>query len=413
MSKRINSIIKICAALGDDGKGDFKRLNNMEFLDEESNKNMRESLNYKEDTDRWIRLVVNDLCKIIGLNSPMFLGSSRRAVASGSGAYAFSASSNKGEPAVIKIVLEGELQPYKEMIQKYNSIDEKHRFILPKVYLAKTFGELGYSPPEKLTTSRFAVVVMEELEKMPQEMIDIYFSRTPEGKEIIDGENLRYFINDKESLRSLISEIFNIEIKFRIIDEVSLDKISFKENIDDEEKKYILNMLFNNIKLYFEDIFTKKLSGSNYDYANNSFDLEQDVKYSMKNALDNSFQDFSQKISISSNEIQKNINYSIGEFAHAFTKKLISDRTVITAIPMPERKLLSNRFKSITKVKEAIDSLSLYGIYASDLHMENIMIRPSTGDLVISDIGHFMSEIQKQKKHTSHLNKISYSKAKK
>jgi hypothetical protein len=398
MSKRINSIIKICAALSDDGKGDFKRLNNMEFLDEESNKNMRESLNYKEDTDRWIRLVVNDLCKIIGLNSPMFLGSSRRAVASGSGAYAFSASSKKGEPAVIKIVLEGELQPYKEMIQKYNSIDEKHRFILPKVYLAKTFGELGYSPPEKLTTSRFAVVVMEELEKMPQEMIDIYFSRTPEGKEIIDGENLRYFINDKESLRSLISEIFNIEIKFRIIDEVSLDKISFKENIDDEEKKYILNMLFNNIKLYFEDIFTKKLSSSNYDYANNSFDLEQDVKYSMKNALDNSFQDFSQKISISSNEIQKNINYSIGEFARAFTKKLISDRMVITAIPMPERKLLSNRFKSITKVKEAIDSLSLYGIYASDLHMENIMIRPSTGDLVISDIGHFMVRDSKTEK---------------
>ena len=398
MSKRINSIIKICAALGDDGKGDFKRLNNMEFLDEESNKNMRESLDYKQDTDRWIRLVVNDLCKIIGLNSPMFLGSSRRAVASGSGAYAFSASSNKGEPAVIKIVLEGELQPYKEMIQKYNSIDEKHRFILPKVYLAKTFGELGYSPPEKLTTSRFAVVVMEELEKMPQEMIDIYFSRTPKGEEIIDGENLRYFINDKESLRSLISEIFNIEIKFRIIDEVSLDKISFKENIDDEEKKYILNMLFNNIKLYFEDIFTKKLSSSNYDYSNNSFDLEQDVKYSMKNALDNSFQDFSQKISISSNEIQNNINYSIGEFALAFTKKLISDRTVITAIPMPERKLLSNRFKSITKVKEAIDSLSLYGIYASDLHMENIMIRPSTGDLVISDIGHFMVRDSKTEK---------------
>lgn len=398
MSKRINSIIKICAALGDDGKGDFKRLNNMEFLDEESNKNMRESLNYEEDTDRWIRLVVNDLCKIIGLNSPMFLGSSRRAVASGSGAYAFSASSKKGEPAVIKIVLEGELQPYKEMIQKYNSIDEKHRFILPKVYLAKTFGELGYSPPEKLTTSRFAVVVMEELEKMPQEMIDIYFSRTPEGKEIIDGENLRYFINDKESLRSLISEIFNIEIKFRIIDEVSLDKISFKENIDDEEKKYILNMLFNNIKLYFEDIFTRRLSNSDYNYANNSFDLEQDVKYSMKNALDNSFQDFSQKISISSNEIEKNINYSIGEFARAFTKKLISDRMVITAIPMPERKLLSNRFKSITKVKEAIDSLSLYGIYASDLHMENIMIRPSTGDLVISDIGHFMVRDSKTEK---------------
>jgi hypothetical protein len=398
MSKRINSIIKICAALGDDGKGDFKRLNNMEFLDEESNKNMRESLNYEEDTDRWIRLVVNDLCKIIGLNSPMFLGSSRRAVASGSGAYAFSASSKKGEPAVIKIVLEGELQPYKEMIQKYNSIDEKHRFILPKVYLAKTFDELGYSPPEKLTTSRFAVVVMEELEKMPQEMIDIYFSRTPEGKEIIDGENLRYFINDKESLRSFISEIFNIEIKFRIIDEVSLDKISFKENIDDEEKKYILNMLFNNIKLYFEDIFTRRLSSSNYDYANNIFDLEQDVKYSMKNALDNSFQDFSQKITISSNDIQKNINYSIGEFARAFTKKLISNRTVITAIPMPERKLLSNRFKSITKVKEAIDSLSLYGIYASDLHMENIMIRPSTGDLVISDIGHFMVRDSKTEK---------------
>jgi hypothetical protein len=46
MSKRINSIIKICASLSDDGKGDFKRIERMEFLDEEENKKMRESLNF-------------------------------------------------------------------------------------------------------------------------------------------------------------------------------------------------------------------------------------------------------------------------------------------------------------------------------------------------------------------------------
>ena len=63
---------------------------------------------------------------------------------------------------------------------------------------------------------------------------------------------------------------------------------------------------------------------------------------------------------------------------------------LITTVPSPNRKLLSNRFESITRVKEAIDALSSYGIYASDLHRENIMIRPSTGELVISDIGHFM-----------------------
>ena len=390
MSRRIDAIIKICASLSDDGKGDFKRIERMEFLDEEENRNMRESLNFEEDTDRWIRLVVNDLCKILNLYSPMFLGSSRRAVVSGSGAYAFSASRNSGKQVVIKIILEGELQPYKEMMQKYNSVDEKHRFILPQIYLAKTFKELRYSPPKKLATPRFAVVVMEELEKMPEEMIEMYFLNTSDKENLIDGENLRYFVSDKEALRSIISKLVDAKIKPNIIDEASLGKILFKEKIDEEEKEYILNMLFNNIKLYFEDFFVKRLSQSNYNYNNNAFDLQEEIEDCMKNAVKNSFEDFSQKIWISSNETYKNIDSYVYFFADNFLNELLSNRRTITSIPMPERKLLSSRFKSITKVKEAIDSLSLYGIYASDLHRENIMIRPSTGELVISDIGHFM-----------------------
>jgi hypothetical protein len=390
MSKRINAIIKICASLSDDGKGDFKRIERMEFLDEEENKKMRESLNFEEDTDRWIRLVVNDLCEILDLYSPMFLGSSRRAVATGSGAYAFSAATNSGESVVVKIILERELQPYKEMIQKYISVDKEYRFILPQIYLAKTFNELGYSAPQKWTSARFAVVVMEELETMPEQMVEMYFSNTPNGKHLIDGDNLRYFINDKEALRSVVSELVDSEIKSKLMNEVSLNKILFKEKINDEEKEYILNMLISNIKLYFEDIFTKKLSNSNFDYSNNSFELEKEVEGCMKNAVNNSFQDFSQKIWISSNDIYKNIDYYIYEFSHRFIDKLLYNMKVITTVPSPNRKLLSNRFESITRVKEAIDALSSYGIYASDLHRENIMIRPSTGELVISDIGHFM-----------------------
>lgn len=383
MSKRINTIIKICASLKDDGKGDFKRIERMEFLDEEENKNMRESINFEEDTDRWMRIVVNDLCKILGLHSPMFLGSSRRAVASGSGAYAFSAAKNSGKSVVVKIVPERELQPYKEMIRKYISVDEKHRFILPQIYLAKTFNELSYSPPENWTSPKFAVVVMEELEKMPEEMIDIYFSKK------IDGDGLRYFMSDKESLRSAISKLIDEDIRKNILDEVSLGKISFNEALSNDEKEYLLNMLFNNIKLYFEDILTKELANSNYDYHNEAFDLEEEISNCIERAIKNSLEDLSNRIIISS-DVKQNIYYWNYLFARHFTSRLIHDRRVITTKPEPERRLLSNRFDSITKVKEAIDSLSSYGIRANDLHRDNIMIRPSTGELVISDIGHFM-----------------------
>jgi hypothetical protein len=106
----------------------------MEFLDPKANRNMRESLNYEIDTDRWIRLVANDLCKILKLRSPMFLGSSLRAINSGTGAYAFSVSNDAGEFLVLKIVLEEDLKPYKDIMSKYALIDKKYRFILPEIY---------------------------------------------------------------------------------------------------------------------------------------------------------------------------------------------------------------------------------------------------------------------------------------
>lgn len=377
MSKRISSIIKICAALGDDGKGDFKRLDKMEFLDPKANKNMRESLNYEIDTDRWIRLVANDLCKILKLRSPMFLGSSLRAINSGAGAYAFSVSNDAGEFLVLKIVLEVELEPYKKIMNKYALVDEKYRFILPEIYLAKKFSELGYNPPKKDSTAKFAVVVMEELEKMPSDMVSLYFSN------IIDSEEgITLFFKDKEALRSLISEY----VKLYIMPMIS-NNTEFKDDYSAAEGPYLLNAISNNIKLYIEDILVKNIDKLFIKPGYSNFYIELTIENLSMKAIQRSLDEFSDKITII-NKL-KVVEDTAYEFAHTITNKLILSK-IITSTPSPKRKLLSNRFDSISKVKKAIDALSDFGILAEDLHQDNIMIRPSTGDLVISDVGHFL-----------------------
>ena len=47
---------------------------------------------------------------------------------------------------------------------------------------------------------------------------------------------------------------------------------------------------------------------------------------------------------------------------------------------------------ALNDFKKAIKYMMNHGIFVSDLHANNLMIRPMTGEIVIADLGHFESE---------------------
>jgi hypothetical protein len=244
---------------------------------------------------------------------------------------------------------------------------------------------LEYNPPKKDSTTKFAVVVMEELEKMPSDMVSLYFSN------IIDSEEgITLFVNDKEALRSLISE----HVKLYIMPMIS-NNTEFKDDYSAAEGSYLLNAISNNIKLYIEDILVKNVDKLFIKPGYSNFYIELAIENLSIKAIQRSLDEFSNKITVI--DELKIVEDTAYEFAHTITNKFIFSK-VITSTPSPKRKLLSSRFDSIGNVKKAIDALSDFGILANDLHQDNIMIRPSTGDLVISDVGHFMVQGSKTEK---------------
>ena len=48
--------------------------------------------------------------------------------------------------------------------------------------------------------------------------------------------------------------------------------------------------------------------------------------------------------------------------------------------------------KLLTSLRNAIKYMTDHGIFVSDLHGNNFMLRPETGDIVIADLGHFELE---------------------
>lgn len=319
-----------------------------------SNKN-----NYDvENTDKWMLWVADDLSEILNLHAPAFIGASSRAIYE-RGAYAFSASNDAGESVVMKILPENELNPYIWITEKKEFSKLK---IMPKVYFAASFQKLNYKPPFELS-NKFGVVVMEELIEAPKDLLNLL------TEDSFDPNNLRLLLNDKKTILNIINICVNNFIN------IFKFELNLYKDIKADRKKEIINnasvTIFDEIRKLFysldkyvfpderHDIYLyirKSLSDIISKYIKNIKEFDEIDFYSMNNIIDS-------VVNCIDTNLSSTANNSLVQY--------------------------KSNIPGAKEFYESLKELENYGVYSNDLHSGNIMIRPSTGEIVIADIGHF------------------------
>jgi hypothetical protein len=321
------------------------------------------------NTDRWMSHVANELAKKLNLYYPAFIGASLRSL-SARGAYAWSASDEEGNSVIFKIINGREVVKYKKIMELKKSTNNP---ILPNIYLASTFEEIKYKPPASsvISNEMNGVVIMEELEAMP---IDLSMLIT--GNFINDSNNLRILASNKESLQVLCNDLsvyFSQKIYKDIVNNFDYnyeDKKSFSEIEDFAKEKSLIakEEIHKFIYIKFrKDVYFESKKFNNVisiytwviniirDFINQFFENNKDIKIS--NVMD-------LKRSTSEYIIDKLKVYS----HHSNYKYNIPGAIEFN--------------KNIEKLRDM-------KVFPADLSADNVMLRPDTKEIVISDVGHF------------------------
>jgi hypothetical protein len=308
-------------------------------------------------TDKWMMTVAHDVAEILGLHSPAFLASSARDKF-GRGAYVFSVSNDSGEAVVLKIGLAGEIAPYQKVMRIFG---EDPPSVLPRVYAAGYFDDIGYQPPVRLANN-FGYVVMEELEPMPKNMAQ-FLSESP-----LEGDSFRVLMSDTNLVRGIIEEAGD-RIKRTTIFYLQ-DK---GESTEDAEE-----MASNIIKKIKEETWwgLKKLE---------SISSHDPFRSMLRKILGLSDQIcekiLSEYFKADSSDGSDPIATISSGFSRHLTKKINNkppvDKGYGLDIPLGQ------------KIRSSLSEIEKLGIDPRDLHADNIMLRPETYEIVISDLGHF------------------------
>jgi hypothetical protein len=87
------------------------------------------------------------------------------------------------------------------------------------------------------------------------------------------------------------------------------------------------------------------------------------------------------------------ISDTVQEIAKDFSETLGNQARGIPKEPsMGQQFGVMSNSSLLTSLKNAIKYMTDHGIFVSDLHGNNFMLRPETGDIVIADLGHFELE---------------------
>ena len=303
-----------------------------------------EGLEGKLTDDMWVLWVAEDLADKLSLHSPAFIGASDRDPFMYSyGSYAFSASNDNGESVVLKIGPANEIGPYKKIIDIFGANPPS---IIPKVFEAKTFDEIGYTPPEGISKP-FSYIIMEELEKMPSNMSHLLQSFSSYG------ESLRLLLDNPGAMTTIIQKCCDL---------IRADLNNYYASHNPESSAEDNVVATNNLLGLFSEKIWNKIK------TNNS-------------------------INYSSKDIKKIAEDIFGPYINGENIKIIANEFSNNLLDILEKIPTAEDYSANTvlgkKIKTALDELRGLGINPNDLHSDNIMIRPDTGEIVISDLGHF------------------------
>lgn len=334
-------------------------------LDDEELKTLHKSFFY--DEKNIMKYLSEKICDKLNLSTPMHLGS-------GAYASAFSVSGDDGSTIVLKIMPLADLKNYKSL---HNNTSSYGNSILPKVYKVEDLKNLNLNfdgldaDIYKYIIDPFiishGIVLMEELEPLNPAVADFLTANLSSS-----DYKYRIFVQNSKEINEFKDELLS-QINNR------LEDLGISRNI----QRSIIEIVIENINQLFnkpENLddsssffsFGDKLKST---YSKYSINIIQEINkmrniYAYKDII---FMENEESII---NFISKQLSLFFSRMRY-YSSLLPENMDTPSSIPGQDFYL-----KELRKLKDV-------GITPYDLHSQNIMMRPETGEIVISDIGNF------------------------
>jgi hypothetical protein len=308
---------------------------------------------------RSIERLAAEVSKKLGLVDVRYLSRSKRM----RGAYTYSAVDERNNNVVLKIQPADELTGYIRAQQAISKLPPSAARHLPVIYKVRKLTDLGISDPvdEFGKPEEIGVIVMERLDPLPGNMFDLITE--PATKSMRSLESL---LHDRQAFNDMIDEAMKKS------ERAIASAISSADHPVDRDEEF--------------ERLRKMLRSVSYDPS--VTDQDEDAMISAIDGLSSVVWD---KVNLWCH----GLGIKRRGAAQSLTQMIMSSMSTLLgrrAVPKEPMKDIAGplgKLRGVRELVKAIDSMKSMNIHPSDVHGNNIMIRPETGELVIADLGHF------------------------
>lgn len=316
---------------------------------------------YDPNVDRKKKMekVAEEVADKLGLADVRYLSRSKRLY----GAYTYAAVDERNENVILKIQPKNELDGYVRAQQMIARLPDRVARHMPVIYKIRTLDELGVRAPNDDfgNPEELGIIVMERLEELPGNMFDLITQ--PATRSMHSLESL---IRDREAFAAVIDDA--LSKSKRSIDAAIAGA---PKNVDPAEetdrlRKMLVSVIYNpNITSQSGSIMLSTIDG-------------------LRDAVTEKIELWYRALGIT----RRGAVQSLAQMVMSSITSLLGRRAVPKE-PTKEPAGPLGRISGIRDLVRALDDLKSLNISPSDVHGNNIMLRPETGELVLADLGHF------------------------
>jgi len=340
---------------------DLRKLIRLMLESDETVPTSRDFVSYDPFSHRQatIESVAKDVAEELELSNLRYLSRSKRLY----GAYTFAAIDERNENVVLKIQPVNEIEGYKRAQQMISRLPNHVSRHMPVIYKIRTLDELGVPLPSDDfgNSENLGIIVMERLEQLPGNMFDLITEPATSSM-----QSLRSLISDHQAFGDMVDNV--IEKNERTISSV-ISKSDRK--VDKLQELERLRKMLKSIAFSPESVVG-----------------DESTMISVTDGLNDTVQE---KVRLWCRALGITKPGAI----QTLTKMLMSTvSTVLGRRAVPKEPTRTSpgalgRVKGIRELVRALEDLKRLNINPSDVHGNNIMLRPETGELVLADLGHF------------------------
>ncbi len=313
----------------------------------------------KETRKKKMDQTIREVAKSLRLADVRYLSRSARLY----GAYTYSAVDERNENVVVKLQPIVEIEGYRKAQQVISRLPDRVARHLPIIYKVRTLDDLGISGPvdDFGYPEALGVIVMERLEELPGNMFDMITQ--PPTKSM---QSLKSLLKDRAAFNDMIDEA--IKKSERAIDAAISES---PKRVDRDEEVERLRVMLRSAS--YSDEITDESGGM------------------MLSATDGLSALIWEKTTLWCRGLGVTRSGRIDTVARTIIGSMSSllGRRAVPREPSRDVAGPLGRLRGVRELVKAIEELKNMNIKPADVHGNNIMIRPETGELVLADLGHF------------------------